>query len=80
MCLACRRRVERRLLVRFTAQDGALVPDWRKRLGGRGVYCCRNDRCLRRFIKNKKGLARALRQNVAAGVPADEILQGVLKN
>jgi len=41
-----------------------VMNDFRGKHAGRHGYCCRNDSCLRKFFKNKKGLSRAFRQQV----------------
>ena len=62
-CFGCRVRRSAADLQRFTVHkmNNALVIDRKKKETGRGVYCCNNHSCLERFVRNKKGLKKALR-------------------
>lgn len=76
-CLSCRLRKPQNQLLRFAVDNrGLLVLDDRRRLGGRGAYCCNETACLRAFVKNRRGLARALRKTE---VRLDDGLKGVIR-
>ena len=60
-CAACGRKAAQAELLRFTAQDGELVPS--PRGPGRGVYTCRRLSCFERAA-SRRAFARTLRQTV----------------
>lgn len=74
-CLGCgaKDRQEHLLPLAFTG-PGRVGPDVERRLPGRHVYCCRTEVCLKRLMKNRKRVARALR---AEAVEFDEGLQSL---
>ena len=80
-CLGCRKKRNKADLRRFAADgSGRLTHDADGVMGGRGVYCCRNDVCLQRLLKGTKRLARALRlQDVStdgcAGLKAGDLVE-----
>jgi predicted RNA-binding protein YlxR (DUF448 family) len=63
-CLGCGRKLRKDILLRFVGAAGALVTDELQRLPGRGVYCCRQAECLKKFAGRKRRLGMALRQDV----------------
>ena len=51
-CIACRRMVEKRNLIRFAKdKDGRVFRDTTLKAGGRGAYICKNPDCLKKAIK-----------------------------
>ena len=64
ICAGCRVREPRATLLRIArAVDGAIVPDERGRMPGRGAYVHRDAACLDAALR-RGGLARALRVDV----------------
>ena len=58
-CRGCGARRPKGDLVRMVMGPDGLTPD--ATAPGRGVYCCPDDRCRQRLLKNKKVLNKALR-------------------
>ena len=81
-CLGCGRKTSKAALVRLVVSAGALVVDTKGRLPGRGVYCCRTVECWRRFVKQRKKLAWALRcqdetqRSALAALPGFDVVIG----
>ncbi|HEV3356139.1 MAG TPA: YlxR family protein [Pseudonocardiaceae bacterium] len=59
-CVGCRARTSADELLRVIAVDGAVVPDPRRRLAGRGAWLHRSEDCLR-LAERRKAFPRALR-------------------
>jgi predicted RNA-binding protein YlxR (DUF448 family) len=70
-CLGCRASRPKSILVRLTADSGALSIDRDGRLGGRGAYLCPERRCLDAALAKKGSFSRALRRTVATPEPDD---------
>lgn len=60
-CVGCGRKAPQAELLRFVAQDGALVPG--QRSPGRGVYTCRRLSCFER-ARERRAFSRTLRATV----------------
>ncbi len=60
-CAGCGRKAPQPELLRFSAQEGRLVPG--RQLPGRGAYTCRRLACFERAVASR-GFNRVLRQNV----------------
>ena len=61
-CLVCRQKRAKGALLRLAlTEGGVLTIDQSGQLGGRGAYCCNNTLCLRKLLRCRKPLARALR-------------------
>jgi hypothetical protein len=61
-CLGCGKRLLKKELWRFVAdQGGAVLLDSKRCLPGRGVYCCPEAGCLLSFMKKKGKISRGLR-------------------
>ncbi|RUM36826.1 MAG: DUF448 domain-containing protein [Desulfobulbus sp.] len=60
-CRGCGRRVPQAELVRFVVMNGIVWEDGEKTMPGRGVYCCRNAQCQKRFDKKRKMQRRSFR-------------------
>jgi hypothetical protein len=60
MCVGCRKRREKRELIRLVRNAvGAFVPDEKKNLPGRGVYLCPSPDCIARAQKKQlRGILR----------------------
>jgi uncharacterized protein len=63
-CAGCGTRRPQAELVRVTVQDGRLVVDPDRTLGGRGAYFCPDRGCVRRAAR-RGSLERRLRQRAA---------------
>ena len=61
-CVGCRKRVPVTELLRVVARDGALVPDPRRRLPGRGASLHPTPECLH-AAERRRAFARALRSS-----------------
>lgn len=59
-CVGCRARTSADDLLRVVAVDGAVVPDPRRRLAGRGAWLHRSQECLR-LAERRRAFPRALR-------------------
>jgi len=59
-CLGCGKKAEKHHFIRFALLNGQITVDDGFRLGGRGAYCCRQEKCLRNLLKKERKLARAL--------------------
>lgn len=60
MCVGCRERAPVDELLRVVARDGALVPDVRRLLPGRGAHLHPSQACLEQAIR-RRAFPRALR-------------------
>jgi len=60
MCVGCRSRASRAVLLRVVIVDGFLVPDHRATLPGRGAWLHRDLQCLDE-AERRRALPRALR-------------------
>ena len=59
-CVACRGHFEKKQLIRVVRKpDGEVEVDTRGKVSGRGVYLCKNEKCLEKAIKSN-ALSRAL--------------------
>ncbi len=63
-CLGCRVVDRKSEMVRLAVSDGAVVPDSRSRLGGRGGYLHQRRECLDGFVKSKVREFRSLRYGI----------------
>lgn len=63
-CVGCRTVRPKSSLVRLAEKDGALVPDLKGRMAGRGVYICPDGKCLQEAYR-KNPFSRSLKKNVA---------------
>jgi len=69
-CVGCRERAPVTDLLRVVARDGALVPDPRRRLPGRGASLHPPRECLR-TPRRRRAFPRALRLPGGGGTPVD---------
>ncbi|WP_371685474.1 YlxR family protein [Flaviflexus sp.] len=53
MCIACRQREPRSVLIRLVAQQDKLVVDVEKNLPGRGAWLHRRRDCLNKMLKTR---------------------------
>jgi predicted RNA-binding protein YlxR (DUF448 family) len=53
-CRGCGRKEPQAALVRYVAVEGRLVEDKMKRLPGKGIYCCNQDKCRERMAKRSR--------------------------
>ncbi len=78
-CIVSGEIISRNLLLRFTlTPDGVVVPDFKKKLPGKGVYVCNKKTLLQKAIK--KGLfSKALKVKVKADDTLVDIVENLLK-
>lgn len=68
-CVGCRKKNEKRLLIRFVADDmGHLKIDRKGNAPGRGAYLCLNKSCLEKALKSKS-FSRVLKGRVIVRAP-----------
>jgi len=60
-CCSCGKKMLKDQLNRFVWLDDTVQIDPDQRLEGRGAYCCRNELCVERFLKQKKKWRRLFR-------------------
>ncbi len=53
-CRACGLKAAKNNLHRYVWGDGSPRKDCDQTMVGRGVYCCRRESCVERFMKQKK--------------------------
>lgn len=63
MCAACRHMRPKKELIRLTKQEDVIIFDDNMKMGGRGVYLCRNKDCIA-LARRKKALSRHFKQAV----------------
>lgn len=68
-CLGCRSREATTALLRVTARNGAVIPDPRGSLGGRGAWVHPTVQCVGLAVR-RKALTRALRLTSAPDTSA----------
>ncbi len=67
-CIVCRRLRPKPELLRIARRsDGSLAFDALARLGGRGAYLCREQKCID-MLQKRKGLDRAFRRSIPADI------------
>ena len=64
-CIACRESKAQDELMRFTLSGNQITADTDERKDGRGVYLCRDKKCIEQALKHK-AFNRVLRTNVDA--------------
>ena len=62
MCRGCRALKNREEMFKITKVDGELFLNPDSKTTGRSVYVCKNDACIKTFIKSK-GIKRGLKFN-----------------
>jgi predicted RNA-binding protein YlxR (DUF448 family) len=62
-----------RLLRVVRASDGTLIPDWNRKLGGRGAHVCMTHRCVADALKHQ-AFERALKNEIRYPALADFML------
>ena len=66
MCCGCRQSRSKSEMVRlYLTPDLHVKIDESGKAGGRGVYLCRNEQCVKRALKSG-AISRGLKQNVSA--------------
>ena len=72
MCTVCRKRFEKKDLIRVARTPDGAVPDLNGTLPGRGAYLCRSRECLELARKGRK-----LERGLKCAIPDDiyEILE-----
>jgi hypothetical protein len=72
MCMGCRKRREKRELIRLTKNaEGVFVPDEKKISPGRGFYLCPDPECFARAQKKQpKGIPRIDFKHMLGGFSA----------
>ena len=50
-CSLCKKRNEKNNLFRIVADNGSAVLDEKMNIDSRGIYICKNEKCIRNFIK-----------------------------
>lgn len=69
MCVGCRERADKVVLVRVVIRDGRLQVDPNSTEPGRGAYLHLRDECIE-LAERRKAVARALRTDVACSLDA----------
>ncbi len=64
-CLGCGKKFVKSKLLRFVLVVNKVVPDTGALVSGRGAYCCRDEKCIKLFVKNKKRVSRAFRRDIS---------------
>ena len=64
-CIACRESKPQDELMRFTLTGNQITADTDGRNDGRGIYLCRDKKCIEQALK-RKAFNRVLRTNVDA--------------
>ena len=62
-CVACRESKNQELMIRVARINDMYIIDENNKLGGRGAYICKNNKCLELTIK-KKLLNRSFKSNL----------------
>lgn len=63
-CVGCRKIRERNRLIRVVSTpEGALVPDFKAKLPGRGAYLCCSSACIQEAVR-KRAIPRALKRPI----------------
>lgn len=73
-CVACRESKSPEELMRFTFNDGHLLPDINGKAEGRGYYLCRDSVCVDAAVK-RKAFNRACRYDL----DTDEVIRVIEK-
>ncbi len=61
-CVVCRKKDDKKLMLRYILEQGVPVPDERQQKEGRGAYCCAEESCVQKFVCGTKRWQRAFRQ------------------
>ena len=64
-CLGCGKKSAKHKLLRFGLVVNKVVPDTGVQVSGRGAYCCRDEKCIKFFLQNKKRVSRAFRRDIS---------------
>ena len=68
MCGGCMKRDEKSVFLRVVRdKDGAVIIDDKQKLSGRGVYVCKNEKCIDMAMK-KKWISRGLKCDVPSDI------------
>ena len=52
-CIGCKKKDNKYNLIRISLKDNKAIYDLNQRAGGRGIYLCKNEECLKKVLKNK---------------------------
>lgn len=74
-CIVCRNRNNKCNLIRVIAKDNQAIPDYSQKMNSRGIYFCRDNKCLQ---KAQKSLLNN-KLNIKISMNKDSLIQ-VLKN
>jgi predicted RNA-binding protein YlxR (DUF448 family) len=61
-CMACRGKAEKSSLHRFVWNGDQPMLDELQKMKGRGAYCCRNAKCLQRFLSQEQKWRKTFRK------------------
>lgn len=50
-CSLCKKRDEKNNLYRIVADNGSAILDEKQNIDCRGIYICKNEKCIKKFIK-----------------------------
>lgn len=53
-CIGCRQKNNKHDLIRLVNVNKEIIIDHKQKEQGRGFYICKNEKCLKRAMKNKK--------------------------
>lgn len=78
-CIVTGKVVDKDNLLRFVALEGCLVPDFRKKFAGKGIYVT-NSRAMLQAASEKKLFSKAVRKNLAGEDKICEIVENMMHN
>ncbi|HEB49823.1 MAG TPA: YlxR family protein [Desulfobulbus sp.] len=53
-CRGCGRKAPKQELIRLVLRQGRVIEDPEQTMDGRGAYCCADETCRQRFMRNRK--------------------------
>ena len=79
-CILTGRTANKDELLRFTVlPDGRMLPDFDKKLGGRGVYLSNSVKLLQDLVTREKPLNKILHKNVLIAADLPQMIENILR-